>query len=114
MQLGEEPDAPLPPPSPAIRFSYLNGQFDVVPPTAWQNTGKQSSTCHTRARELATALADSLTKTDAVPDVAGSLGALVNVLGDSVDKLQPDQLRLASRSISAMSGRSPAGVWSKN
>jgi hypothetical protein len=107
------PDAPLPSPSPATRFAYIDGQFDVVPPTAWKSSGSQAAIYHARARELAVALADRLTKTDAVPDVAGSIGALINVLGDNVDQVQPDQLRLASRSISAKTRAygHPAAQW---
>jgi hypothetical protein len=95
------PLSPLPGPSPATRFVYADGRFDVVPSSAWQNRGAQVSIYHARARELATSLALRLEKTDAVPDVAGSVEAVLEVLGEDVSELQPDQLRLASRSISA-------------
>jgi hypothetical protein len=109
----KRPASPLPTPSPATRFAYFNGQFDVVPPTAWQSAGNQAIIYHGRARQLAIALADRLTKTDAVPDVAGSVGALIDILGYSVDQVQPDQLRLASRSISARARvyGHPAAHW---
>jgi hypothetical protein len=95
------PDAPLPPPSPATRFAYIDGQFDVVPPTTWQEAGSQAAIYHARARQLAVTLADRLTRTDAVPDLVASVGALIDILGDGIHQVQPDQLRLASRSISA-------------
>jgi hypothetical protein len=95
------PDGPLPQPGPAARFTYSNGQFDVVPPGAWRDREAQANLYHARTLELATGLAERLSRTDAVPEVAGSVTALVDVLGTSIANVQPDMLRLASRSITA-------------
>lgn len=107
------PDDPLPPPSPAARFTYSNGQFDIAPTSAWRDREAQASLYHARARDLATGLAERLSRTDAVPDVAGSVAALVDVLGTSVADVQPDLLRLASRSIAAKARvyGHPAAQW---
>lgn len=95
------PKVPLPDPSPATHFAYTVGKFDTVPPVAWRNREIQAATYQARARELAANLAERLSNTDAMPDVASSVSALLDMMGDDVTLLQPDQLRLASRSISA-------------
>jgi hypothetical protein len=95
------PEVPLPAPSPATQFTYADGQFDLLPSRAWHNREGQAAIYHQRAGTLANALADRLGNTDAVPDVAASVNALIDVLGETVDELQPDLLRLASRSIAA-------------
>jgi hypothetical protein len=95
------PTKPLPSPSPATRFSYVNGRFDTVPSNAWHNRAARAAIYHASARELAIALADRLSKTDAEPKAAATVSALVDILGASVSDVHPDQLRLASRSISA-------------
>src|SRR5262249_40919378 len=95
------PDVPLPPPSPAARFAYTNGRFDIAPSGAWGDREARAGLYHARALALTTGLAERLSKTDAVPDVAGSVAALLDVLGASVADVQPDLLRLASRSIAA-------------
>jgi hypothetical protein len=107
------PDEPLPPPSPAARFTYTNGQFDVAPTSAWRDREAQASVYHARARALATGLMERLSRTDAVPDVAGSVATLLDVLGPSVTGVQPDLLRLASRSITAKARAysHPAAQW---
>jgi hypothetical protein len=63
----EPPDVPLPPPSPATRFRYANGRFDIAPSDAWRGQGAQAGAYHTRARTLALGLAERLSRTDAVP-----------------------------------------------
>jgi DNA-binding SARP family transcriptional activator len=107
------PAIPLPVPSPATRFVYVNGKFDVVAPVAWENNIGQAAIYHARARLLATDLAGRLEKTDALPDVAGAVSALIDVLGPTVANVQPDQLRLASRSISskARTYGHPSAEW---
>jgi hypothetical protein len=107
------PDVPLPPSSPAARFTYSNGRFDVAPTGAWRDREAQASIYHKRAQAIAAALAERLSRTDAVPDLAGSVVALVEVLGTSVMEVQPDLLRLASRSIAAMARAygHPAAQW---
>jgi len=109
----DPPEILLPAPRPAAQFTYADGQFDVVPSQAWQNREWQASRYHGRASDLAAALADRLAKTDAVPDVAASVRALINILGESVDRLQPDLLRLASRSIAAKARAfgHPSAAW---
>jgi hypothetical protein len=77
----EPPDDPLPPPSPAARFTYTDGRFDVAPTGAWRDREAQANVYHARAKALATELAKRLSRTDAVPDVAGSVTALLDVLG---------------------------------
>lgn len=107
------PVNPLPPPSPATKFDYIDGRIDVVAPSVWQDHATQAASYHSRARALAAAFAERLRKTDAVPDVAGSVSALIDVLGDDFAKVQPDQLRLASRSITAKARAygHPAAQW---
>jgi hypothetical protein len=107
------PDEPLPPPSPAARFSYTNGRFDVAPTSAWRDREVQAGVYHARARALATGLVERLSRTDAVPDVTGSVAALVDVLGATIADVQPDLLRLASRSIAAKARAygHPAAQW---
>jgi hypothetical protein len=95
------PKKPLPDASPATRFVYTHGKFDVVPPSAWAGREGQAAVYHAKALKLATELSQRLLNTDAVPDVAGSVQALADVLGGSITDLQPDQLRLATRSIAA-------------
>jgi hypothetical protein len=95
------PSQPLPTPGPATRFAAVGGRIDIVPPEAWKDQKGQAAAYHARACKLAVALAERLSKTDAVPDVAASVAALGDVLGDNVESVQPDQLRLASRSIAA-------------
>lgn len=106
------PTVPLPSPGPASRFDYFNGQFDVVAPAAW-HLQSQAPVYHARARALAVAFALRLEKTDAVPDLAGSVSALIDILGDNFANVQPDQLRLASRSIMAKARvyGHPAAQW---
>jgi hypothetical protein len=98
---GQPPAEPLPDPSPATKFTVVAGRVDVVPPAAWTGRKDQAALYHARARKLAADLADRLLLTDAVPDVAASVAALSDLLGGDLDLVQPDQLRLASRSISA-------------
>jgi cytidylate kinase len=109
----EPPDAPLPPPSPATRFTYANGRFDIAPSNAWRDREAQARAYHSRARTLASGLAERLSRTDAVPDLAGSVEALIDVLGESIAEVQPDLLRLASRSIAARARAyaHPAAQW---
>jgi hypothetical protein len=95
------PEAPLPAPSPATQFVVEHGIVDVVPPTAWTGREAQVAAYHARARAIAARLADRLANTDAAPEVAGSVGALLDVLGDDPPLVQPDQVRLASRTIAA-------------
>jgi hypothetical protein len=107
------PDAPLPPSNPAARFRYSNGRFDVAPTGAWRDRQAQANIYHARAQILATDLAKRLSRTDAVPDVASSVATLVDLLGTSVAEVQPDLLRLASRSIAAKARAygHPAAQW---
>jgi len=93
------PEAPLPAPSPATRFIVQEGIVDVVPPTAWAGREAQRATYHARARSLALGFADKLGNVE--PKLEGSVQALIGVLGDDPAQLQPDQLRLASRTIAA-------------
>jgi hypothetical protein len=95
------PSKPLPTPGPATRFAVTGGRIDIVPPDAWRSQRDQAAVYHARARKLAVDLADRLASTDAVPDVAASVAALTDVLGERLEDVQPDQLRLASRSIAA-------------
>lgn len=97
----EPPSDPLPGPSPATRFTVVGGRVDIVASTAWKDRKEQAAIYHSRASKLANVLADRLLRTDAVPDVAASVAALTDVLGDNVERVQPDQLRMASRSIAA-------------
>ncbi len=97
----KSPEAPLPAPSPATRFIVQEGIVDVVPPTAWAGREAQLATYHARARSLALGFADELAKTNAEPKLEASVQVLVDVLGDDAAQLQPDQLRLASRTIAA-------------
>jgi hypothetical protein len=107
------PSVSLPRPSPATRFSYVSGRFDTVLPTAWQDREAQATIYHARARELAIGLVDRLSKTDAEPKAAAAVSALVDILGNAVGDLHPDQLRLASRSIQAKARAlgHPAAQW---
>ena len=107
------PSQPLPTPGPATRFAVVNGRIDIVPAEIWKNQKEQAAAYHARACKLAATLAERLSKTDAVPDVAASVAALGGVLGDSVESVQPDQLRLASRSIAARARAygHPAAQW---
>jgi hypothetical protein len=107
------PEAPLPPPSPATQFSYTDGRFDIAPSNAWRDREARAGAYHTRARTLAAVLVDRLSRTDAVPDVAGSVSALLDVLGEGVAEVQPDLLRLASRSLAARARvyGHPAAQW---
>jgi hypothetical protein len=107
------PDALLPSPSPATRFTYANGRFDIASSDAWRDREARAGAYHSRARDLAAGLAERLSRTDAVPDVAGSVKALIDVLGESVAEVQPDLLRLASRSIAARARAygHPAAQW---
>ena len=107
------PSEPLPTPGPATRFALVGGRIDIVPPEVWGDLKNQAATYHARARKLAAALAERLSKTDAVPDVAASVAALGDVLGENVESVQPDQLRLASRSIAARARAygHPAAQW---
>jgi hypothetical protein len=109
----EPPDVPLPPPSPATRFTFTNGRFDIASSHAWRDREAQAGAYHSRARTLAAGLTERLSRTDAVPDVAGSVEALLDVLGESVAEVQPDLLRLASRSIAARARAygHPAAQW---
>jgi hypothetical protein len=95
------PAAPLPSPSPATRFVVIHDKVDIVPPAVDHDREVKIAAYYARARLLATRLAERLAKTDAAPEVAGSATALVDVLGDDSTQLQPDLLRLASRSIAA-------------
>ena len=107
------PSQPLPTPGPATRFGVVGGRIDIVPAEIWKDQKEQAAAYHARACKLAAALAERLSKTDAVPDVAASVAALGDVLGDSVENVQPDQLRLASRSIAARARAygHPAAQW---
>ncbi len=109
----DRPNALLPQPSPAARFAYIKGRFDIAPTGIWGDQEAQAGIYHARARDLASRLAERLSRTDAVPDVAGSVAALVDVLGTSVADVQPDLLRLASRSIAAKARvyGHPAAQW---
>jgi hypothetical protein len=95
------PEAPLLPPSPATRFVVQQGIVDVVPPTAWVGREAQVATYRARARTIALSFSDKLANTDAEPELAASVHVLVEVLGDDPSQLQPDQLRLASRTIAS-------------
>jgi hypothetical protein len=95
------PRTPLPPPSPATRFIVRQGIVDVVPPTAWAGREAQVATYHARARTIALSFSDKLANTDAEPKLAASVHVVVDVLGDDPSQLQPDQLRLASRTITS-------------
>ncbi|WOJ90943.1 hypothetical protein RZS28_06560 [Methylocapsa polymorpha] len=107
------PAAPLPPASPATRFIVQQGVVDVVSPSAWAGREAQFSAYHARARTIALGLADRLGSTDAAPEVAGSVSALLDVLGESATDVQPDQLRLASRTIiaKARAYAHPSAQW---
>ncbi len=98
---------------PCTRFAVVDGRIDVVPAEIWKDQKEQAAAYHARACKLAATLAERLSKTDAVPDVAASVAALGDVLGDSVEGVQPDQLRLASRSIAARARAygHPAARW---
>ncbi|MGH6843047.1 MAG: hypothetical protein ACREDV_13345 [Methylocella sp.] len=65
---------------------------------------------HARAREIALGPANRLANT---PELAGSAGALIEVLGDDPSQLQPDQLRLTSRTIAskAKAYGHPSAQW---
>jgi len=95
------PEDPLPPPSPATRFVVQQGIVYVVPPTAWAGREAQVATYHARARTIALSFSDKLANTDAEPELAASVHVVVDVLGDDTSQLQPDQLRLASRTIAS-------------
>jgi hypothetical protein len=107
------PEAPLSLPSPATRFIVQQGIVDVVPPTAWAGREAQVAAYHARARTIASGLAVRLANTDAAPEVSGSVNALFDVLGDDPGQLQPDQLRLASRTIAskARAYGHPSAQW---
>jgi hypothetical protein len=95
------PESPLPPPSPATRFVVEQEIVDVVPSTAWAGREAQVATYHARARTIALRFSDKLANTNVEPELAASVHALVEVLGDDPAQLQPDQLRLASRTIAS-------------
>jgi hypothetical protein len=95
------PRDPLPDASPATHFAFVEGKLDLVPSTAWRKREGQAAVYHARARALVQNLQSRLEMTDAVPDLATSVSALVDVLGEDISGVQPDQLRLAARSISA-------------
>jgi hypothetical protein len=95
------PQIPLPLPSPATKFTYIQDHFDVLPPAAWKNSEARAAAYHKRACMLATALAGRLANTDARPDISASVDALIVILGSDIHQAQPDQLRLAARSINA-------------
>jgi hypothetical protein len=107
------PKDPLPSQSPATRFAVVGGRIDVLPSEAWHGQEIRVSQYHAQAMKLAASLAERLDKTDAVPQVAGSVIALMDVLEVGPQNLQPDQLRMASRAIAA-SARAyghPSAQW---
>lgn len=83
------PEAPLPPPSPATRFVVQQGIVDVVPPTAWAGREAQVATYHARARTIALRFSDKLANTNVEPELAASVHALVEVLGDKPTNFNP-------------------------
>jgi hypothetical protein len=85
----------------------------LCPPTAWAGREAQVAAYHARARTIASGLAVRLANTDAAPEVSGSVNALFDVLGDDPGQLQPDQLRLASRTIGskARAYGHPSAQW---
>jgi hypothetical protein len=97
----QPPKKSLPEPRPATQFSYRNGRFDVIPTIAWTDNAEKAGTYHIRAREVAIALANRLKTTDAAPELQLAVEVTIAVLGDDVKAVQPDQLRMASRSVNA-------------
>jgi hypothetical protein len=98
--LPKPPEAALPSLSPATRFAVREGRIDVLPFEAWLD-GKRVAEYHTRAHLVATQLAERLANSDAEPKLASAISAVLDVLGSDAAHLQPDQVRLASRSIGA-------------
>jgi hypothetical protein len=98
--LPNPPGAALPSQSPATRFAVRDGRVDVLPFEAWVDD-KRVAAFHARACEVATQLAERLANSNAEPKLATAISAVLDVLGSDAAHLQPDQVRLASRSISA-------------
>lgn len=110
------PAEPLPEQNSAVRFGVVAGKVEVLPTQAWEEGEVRAGPYFNRAVQLAEGLHARLQGSNAVPDVAGAVAALLAVLGSNVEQVEPDLLRMAARSIAskARSYGHPQAEWELN
>lgn len=107
------PAEPLSPLNSAVRFAVVSGKVDVRPTEAWKGHERSANAYRRNALQLAERLHQRLEGSNSAPDVLGSVAALLRILGNSIDRVHPDQLRMAARAISAKakSYGHPQAMW---
>ncbi|RXT57264.1 hypothetical protein B6S44_02175 [Bosea sp. Tri-44] len=110
------PAEPLPGQNSAVRFGVVAGKVEVLPTQAWGENALRADPYFNRAVQLAEGLHVRLQGSNAVPDVAGAVAALLAVLGGGVERVEPDLLRMSARSIAskARSYGHPQAEWELN